>query len=118
MDDKDEIKKSLTLREHFARGLRKAHQWRPTSFYLLLATPVVMLLGVQMIEFRGEPKRFVLVLALLLLFFGIVFLRAIMDIFEILYRRHAEERKGYIETIGDTEFVEELGSRVEKAREE
>ena len=118
MDEKDEIKKSLTLREHIARGLRKAHRWRPSSFYLLLATPVVMLLGVQMFEFRGEPKRFVFVLTLMLLFFGIVFLRAVMDIFEIMRRRHVEERKGYIETIGETVFVEELGSRVEKAREE
>lgn len=118
MNDHDEIKKSITLREHFVGALRKAHRWRPSSFYLLLATPVVMLLGAQMIEFRGEPKRFVFVLALLLLFFGIVFVRAIMDIVEILGRRHAEERKGYIETIGDTGFVQELGSRVEKAREE
>jgi len=118
MDSNDKIKRSLTLREHIVGALRRAHQWRPSSFYLLLVTPLVMLLGAQMMEYREEPKRFVFVFALMLLFFGIVFLRALMDILEILRRRHAEDRKGYIETIGETEFVSELGNRVEKAQEE
>jgi uncharacterized membrane protein len=118
MGEKKDVQRSLTLREHFSRGFRLAHRWRPSSFYLLLATPLVLLLGTQLAEYRDEPKRFVFVLGLMLLFFGVVFLRAVMDVFEILRRRHAEERKGFVETLGEAEFVEELGSRVEKAREE
>lgn len=87
-------------------------RWRPISFYLLLAIPIVMLLGLQMITSFDNPRRFALVLSLMFLFFGILVLRAIMDLFEIARRRLREERNSFRDTLGEKTFTDALHSRI------
>lgn len=113
--DDCEIKASKTLSEYVRNALREARARRPASFYFLLAIPLVLILGVHMIEFRENPVRFLLVLSLLFLFFGIVALRAVADLFDIA-RRHVRE-KPFQETLGDADFISELGNRVREERD-
>jgi len=85
---------------------------RPASAYLLIAMIVVLLLGYQMVNFRDDPRRFALFLILMFVFFFAVMLRAIIDFFEIA-RNHVRERgKLFKTTIGEKEFIGELGRRV------
>ncbi|MBI2424681.1 MAG: hypothetical protein HYV27_17760 [Candidatus Hydrogenedentes bacterium] len=100
-----------TLAQHVARGLQELHQWRPTSFYLLLATPLVLLLGAQLGRLRDNPGQFAFVLSLLFVFFAIVVLRALMDLLEIMRKRLREERDSFQQTLGDQGFVNALRSR-------
>jgi hypothetical protein len=100
----------------FLRALKEAHKRRPTSFYLLLVMPLVLLLGVHIYRYRDNPHAFALVLTLQFVFFGIVFLRAVMDIFEIARRKLREERENYGKTLGDQAFLRELGRRVDAER--
>lgn len=94
-------------------GSRKSGQrpWRPTSFYLLLAIPIVLLLGLQMITAWNSPKRVALVLSLMFAFFGIVMLRGVMDMFDIARRRFREDRDAFRDTLGDQAFAKKLGRR-------
>ena len=87
-------------------------RWRPTSLFLLMAIPVVMLLGLQLVVALGEPRRFALVLALLFAFFGLTLLHGLLDLFDILRRRLREDRDAYRDTLGDPGFARELGERV------
>ena len=108
----DEMAPMPTLRGYFREALRQANAWRPVSFYFLLAIPVVLLLGAQMFRFEDNPARFALVLSLTFVFFGIVLLRAVMDLFEISRRSLREHRNTWAETLGEAEFIQELGGRV------
>ncbi len=103
-----------TLRGYFREALRQANAWRPVSFYFLLAIPVVMVLGAQMFRFEDNPARFALILSLIFIFFGVVLLRAVMDLFEISRRSLREHRNAWVETLGDAGFIEELGDRVRR----
>lgn len=105
-----EPRRSRTLREHLRDGIVAAHRRRPTSFYMLLITPVVLLLGVQMAQFRNQPWRFAAVLALLFVFCGVVLFLAVIDIFEISRRHLREHRDVFRETLGDEEFYRKLGA--------
>ncbi len=108
-----EDKTPKTLWAHLRRGLRDARSWRPSSFYFLLATPLVLLLAAHMLQYRDNPKRFALVLALLFVFFGVLLIRALMDLLDITRRRLREERKSFQETLGDREFLDQLGNRLD-----
>lgn len=79
-------KSSRSLSEVFLTVLERRRKWIPTSFYLLFAIPVVLILGVRMGKLQDDPRQFFLILSLMFLFFGILFHRAIMDVFDLLRR--------------------------------
>jgi len=114
----DEIKSVKTLGMHFREGLKKANRARPFSFYLLLAIIVVLLLGLQIIHVKENPRQFAFLLSLLFIFFFAVMVRAIVDFGEIAKRHVSKREKLYRTTLGDDEFVSELGRRVAEKREE
>ena len=111
-DFEKDIKRPRTLREYILYGLIEAHKRRPLSFYLLLLIPMVLLLGVHIADYQGTPQRFITILVLLLVFFGLITVRAFNDLFA-LYRKHRQERRtAYLDTIGNRDFVETLGKQV------
>lgn len=105
-----------TLRDHFRDGMRAARRRRPTSFYLLLITPVVLLLGLRMAQYRDEPLYFAGILTLLFLFCGVVLLLAVFDIFEISRRSLREHHNAFRETLGEEDFYRDLAIRVVERR--
>lgn len=107
-----------TLWGHVVRGFVEAHRRRPVSFYLLLTVPVVLVLGAQMAAFRDQPKRFALILTVLLLFFLVISIKAVREFFAIMRAHVAESRRVYRETLGDEAFVSELVERARKGRGE
>mgnify|MGYP005847085325 CR=1 FL=1 len=113
-ESRDNIPPMKTLGGHFREALKRTHENRPTSFYMLLAVPAVMVLGVPLAGFREDPKHFAFMLAIQFVFLGIIFLRAVFDVFEIGRRILREDRKNFKETLGDEDFVSELASRVKK----
>lgn len=82
------------------------------SFFLLLIVIAVLALSTQLIQVRDNPKRFGFVLILLFVFFFVVILRALVDAIEILRGHFSEREKIYRSTLGDKEFVDELGRRL------
>lgn len=114
MDDPGSDSGPLEGGSTFKKPLHKP--WRPTSFYLLLAIPIVMLLGLQVVTAWENPKRVALVLSLMFAFFGIVMLRGVMDMFEIARRRFREDRDAFRDTLGDRAFTRELGRRNKQDR--
>ena len=90
----------------------KSNRRRPTSYFLLLAAPVVLILGLQLAFRLDTPQRFVLVLACLFGFFGLALAHALLDLMSISRRRLREERDAYRDTLGDQSFSRELGRRV------
>ncbi len=103
---------AITLWGHIRKSLREANRRRPRSFYFLLAAPIVLLGGVHMVQYRDQPLRFALILALLFVFFGVILIQAIMDLFEISRRHYAERKQSFVETLGEQDFIQELGKRV------
>ena len=79
---------------------------------MLLAIPVVLLLGLQLAVHKDDPRRFALILSLLFAFFGIVLIHAVLDMFAIARRRLKEDREAYHDTLGQSDFARELGRRV------
>lgn len=112
MPPPDAIATSPTLGMHLRRALRVAHEWRPTSFYMLLATPPVLVLALALLRQRDAPFQLWLGLSLLFLFFGAVSAVALMDFFEIARKRMRAERDTFQETLGDAAFIATLGQRV------
>ncbi len=109
-----EPKSSPTLRMHVRRALREAHAWRPTSFYMLLATPLVLLLARGLVGQRDDIFQLWLGFSLLLFFFGVVAVVALVDVIEITRRNLREHRATFMETLGDEDFTTTLGQRVRK----
>lgn len=107
-----------TLWMYFREGLRRANKARPMSFYLLLAIPVVLLLGTKIVEVRESPKQFAFFLALLFVFLFAVLLGAIADFIGIARRHFWEDHKLFGSTLGDAEFASKLGERVSQERKE
>jgi hypothetical protein len=103
-----------TLWMYFRAGLAEAHRRRPVSFYMLLSVPVVLVLGARLFEYRQEPQRFLAALTLLLLFFLVISAQAVRDFFAITRRHLRERHAAYLETLGDSSFINELGQRVKK----
>ena len=95
-------------------GLAAAHKRRPISFYMLLSVPVVLVLGARLFEYRQDIGRFRAALTVLLLFFLVISIQAVHDLFSITRRHFHEHRAAYLETLGDREFIGELGQRVKK----
>lgn len=105
-------KESPTLGRHFSRAFRRSNAARPTSFYLLLAIIVVMILGTQLVYFRNDPQEFALYLSLMFVFFFVVAFRATLDFFDITRSHLREQQALYRNTLGEQEFTSELGRRV------
>jgi hypothetical protein len=103
-----------TLWMYIREGLAEAHRRRPVSFYMLLSIPVVLVLGARMFEYREDPFRFLTVLGLMFLFFLIISAQAVRDFFAITRKHFHDRRAAYLETLGDREFIDELGHRVKK----
>jgi len=101
-----------TLAGYFAAAFREAHARRPLSFYLLLSIPVALMAGAHMLEMQENPARFALLLSAMFVFFGIIVLRAIMDMADIARKHHVAERETWSATIGDPKFAGDLGRRV------
>jgi hypothetical protein len=99
---------------HVRRALREAHAWRPTSFYMLLATPLVLLLARGLVGQRDDIFQLWLGFSLLLFFFGVVAVVALVDVIEITRRNLREHRATFMETLGDADFTATLGQRVRK----
>lgn len=116
------VHKPASAPEQAPRGLRflrfliDSQPRRPLSFYLLLATPFVLLLSMHAFISKEEPLRIAFGLSMLFVFFGILLLRAIMDVFEIGRYHLRESGRAYRETLGNEEFTHELGERVDKAK--
>ncbi len=118
MGNDDRIKEAKTLGMHFRKAWKDANRSRPFSFYLLLAIIVVLLLGLQIVHVRDNPRQFAFLLSLLFIFFFAVMVRAIVDFGEITRTHFAERHKLYRTTLGEDEFVSELGRRVAEKRDE
>lgn len=118
MDNDNPPKRSPTLGAHFRRALRDANHRRPMSFYLLLSVPVVLILGAGLLRQREHVLLFTTVVSLLFVYFGVIAYRAIRDMFDISRRHLGEHRDMYMETLGQREFIEELGQRVGEAEDD
>jgi hypothetical protein len=94
----------------------KGNRRRPTSYFLLLAAPVVLVLGLQLAVSLDTPHRFVLVLVCLFGFFGLALVHALLDLIAISQRRLREERDAFRDTLGDRSFSRELGRRVNERK--
>lgn len=109
MDENSEHPRPIrTLRQHFWNGLATAQRRRPASFYMLLAIPLVLILALGLLESSEDPKRFVLGLSILFIFFGVVLIRAVRDILSLAREHFCGQRRNFRETLGNEEFMEVL----------
>lgn len=114
MTDVDgEIKRVRSFWDYFRHGFVEAHRRRPQSFYLLLLVPVVLLLGIHISDYRESPLRFATLLTLILVFFLVIAIRAFNDIFMLIRKHRSDKRAIYLDTIGNRDFVEKLGKRIQ-----
>jgi len=117
-NDANRLPPRKTLWMYFRAGLRKANAQRPTSFYLLLAIPVVLVLGARLGALRDSPKQFAFYLGLFFIFLFAILLGAFVDLIEIVRRHFTEHEQIFRSTLGDEEFAAQLGERVSEEREE
>ncbi|GMV91276.1 MAG: hypothetical protein AMXMBFR82_10540 [Candidatus Hydrogenedentota bacterium] len=117
MPDHHDIKGVKTLGMHVRKAWKDANRSRPFSFYLLIAIIVVLLLGLQIVHVKENPRQFAFLLSLLFIFFFAVMVRAIVDFGDITRRHMAEREQVFRSTLGDDEFVSELGRRIAENRE-
>jgi hypothetical protein len=106
-----------TLWMYFREGLRRSNANRPLSFYLLLAIPVALALGAGVLRESATPSRFAFYLGLLFLFLLAVLVCAVTDFFEIARRHIFENQRVFRSTLGEEDFVRDLGKRVDAERE-
>ena len=112
-----EPKQVMSLGMHVRNAWRNISEHRPTSFYLLLAIIVVLLLGLQIAEYRENPKQSVFVLCCLFVFFFAVMVFAVLEAGQIIRRNLKEKREIWQTTLGEEEFLTELGKRVRQHRD-
>lgn len=112
-----EPKPVMTLGMHVRRAWRTISERRPTSFYLLLAIVVVLLLGLQIAEYRENPARSVFVLCCLFVFFFAVMVFAVLEAGQIVRRHLKERRELWQSTLGEEKFLAELGERARQRRD-
>ena len=108
----------VTLRGYFMKALRESNRRRPASFYLLFAIIAVLILGSQIVYVKDDPKRFALFLSLNFLFFFVIAYRAVVDFVEIMREHFRENETAFRSTLGDEEFVKELGRQVAQSQDE
>ncbi len=101
----------------FRKALRTTLSHWPVSFYLLLLIPVTMVFAVPAFYTKDDPKTFMLHLALLFVFLFVVLIRAFVDVLEAARRLLSEKERVFRKTIGDDEFVHELGRRVDREKQ-
>jgi hypothetical protein len=101
---------------YIREGLSRAQRRRPVSFYLLLAMPVALVAAAGLLD-KSDARQFFGVLALLIVFFGIVMIRAVGDLFDIARALLREERQSFRDTLGEPAFAQALGARVKQAQE-
>lgn len=93
--------------------------WRRSfSFYMLLTMPLVLMLALPLLMKQHRAAYFATILTLLFVFFGVVLLRAVMDIFEISRKQLSEDRRNFQNTLGEDGFMHALGNRRHQDREE
>jgi hypothetical protein len=110
-DPLDNLTPIRTLWQHFRAGIKRAHDNRPVSFYLLLTMPVVLLLGVQLASAHHNPRKFFLFLTLLFTFFIVVLSRALLDFIEITRKHLADEKQIFRSTLAEPQFLATLKKR-------
>ncbi len=112
----DELPSLKTFWIYLKEGLKRSHARRPVSFYLLLAMPVVLLLGANITQSMDSPKRFVFYLSALFVFFLVVLHRALVDFLEIARNHFHESESVFKKTLGEREFIDQLRAGIEKSR--
>lgn len=112
-----EFKPVKSLWTHVQNANRRISEFRPTSFYLLIAIIVVLLLGLQIAEYRENPARSTFVLGLLFLFFFAVMVFAVLEAGQIVRRSLREKRELWQSTLGEEAFLTELSKRVREHRD-
>ncbi|MCP4642861.1 MAG: hypothetical protein GY851_20605 [bacterium] len=116
--DSSPYKPPKTLWMHVCSAYRRILASHTVSFYLVFAIFIVMLLSTQIVNVRHNPHRFAWVLILLFLFFFAVLYRAVVDLVEIARDHFRDRERVFQATLGDREFMEELGQKVADRREE
>ena len=106
--DDPEMPEYKTLWMYFREGLARANAERPVSFYLLLAIPIVLLLGSRIVEVQNAPKQFAFYLAVFFIFFLVLVQRALIDFIEIARHHYREHKDIFRSTLGDTDFTARL----------
>jgi hypothetical protein len=101
-----------TLWQHFRGGIKRAHDARPVSFYLLLSIPVVLILGIQLANSHHNPRKLFLFLALLFTFFIVLLSRALLDFIEITRKHLAEQKQLFRATLAEPEFLAALKKKL------
>ncbi|HNZ49315.1 MAG TPA: hypothetical protein PLY90_01145 [Candidatus Hydrogenedentes bacterium] len=94
----------VSLKVLFLKGFKEAHRRRPLSFYLLLLIPLVLLLGAHIFRRPVSLLHFAGIVLLLFLFFWIIMIRAVRDLFSLYKQMRAEQLRVYQETLGSAEF--------------
>lgn len=112
------LPRQKTLWTYFREGLRRANARRPVSFYLLAAIPIALLLGTKLLDVNASPQRFAFYLSLFFVFLFVLLWRAIADFIDIGRKHFAEREKVFAATLGESEFVNRLGERVAKKRDQ
>lgn len=95
-------KPSLSWKRLFLKAFLDAHRRRPASFYLLLLIPIVLLLGAHVFTKHVSLLYFSGIFLLMLIFFWIVMMWAVRDLFIIYKQKLQEEASVYKETLGTT----------------
>ena len=116
-NDPDTVKAPKTLGAHFrtAWGRRRP----PTvSLLLMAAIVVVVLFGVQIVYIRDDPKHLAFFLSLNFIFFFVVLYRALVECLEIVRDHFRETEQVFRSTLGDEEFIADLGRRVAESEKE
>lgn len=112
----NDLRAPTMLGEHFRRAFREMNARRPFSVYLLFAMLIVIVLGSQIVYVRDNPREFAFFLTLNFIFFFVVAYRAIVDFFEIARNHFREKEAVFRDTLGEPEFVQELGRSVSESR--
>lgn len=117
-NDDSRIPTQKTLWMYLREGFRQANARRPISFYLLVSIPLVLLLGINVLDVNAGPRAFGWSLILLFVFFFAVMVRAIIDFFEIARSHFSESRKLFGSTLGDDEFLSTVREKLAEKRKE
>jgi hypothetical protein len=102
---------------YLREGIAAAHRRRPISFYLLLTMPFALIFAAGLLD-RSDIKQFALGLCLLFVFFGLVMMRAVADVFDITRSHIRAQRATFRATLGDADFTATLSEQAKKAQGE